>query len=81
MDSGKVRYDLYKYRSEWFKKHLLLIILTAVLWLALIVATYFLDFLGEWKALAGGIAVLLGVCAYGYISNKASAYAESKVFD
>ncbi len=80
-DSGKIIYDLPTHRSDLFKKHLRLLILAASAWLALMIATYFLDFLGEFKAIAGGAVVLLGVLTYGFVNNKASAYAENKVFD
>ncbi len=80
MDSGKIRYDLYMYRKEWLKKRIAWLIILAAVWCGLFAATYFCDFLGEWKAFCGGAMLLIGICTYGYINNKMSAYAEDKVF-
>ncbi len=80
MDSGKIRYELYMHRKAWIKKHIVWLILAAVVWCGLFAASYLCTFLGEWRAVIGALVLLIGICLYGYISNKASAYAEDQVF-
>lgn len=69
------------YQRKWLGERRLLIAAVIAIWLGLLAAVYFgMAFLGEWRPVAGGLAVLLGVCAYGSLRNRMMGYAEGHVY-
>ena len=80
-EAFQIRDKMKFWKKKWKRDHRSTIILLVLLAVIVYFAAFFLlDFLGQYKALAGGVIALIYVCVYGFLRNRMMRYVEEKVF-